>query len=89
MKLEPTTKKQMVEIVHSVHSSSLHLTRLTCLQEVDTSPSHQILHFLPHHYLTHWDDVLLAPNLLKHEVLKTKASFDWNIVIEPPTQGHF
>lgn len=31
---------QMVVIWHSVHSSSLHLTRLTCLQEVNTSSCH-------------------------------------------------
>lgn len=38
-----------LKFVHSVHSSSLHLTTLTCLQEVNTSPSLRIQNFLSCH----------------------------------------
>ncbi|RDX99982.1 hypothetical protein CR513_16887, partial [Mucuna pruriens] len=53
--------------IHSVQSSSLHLTRLTCLQEVNISPNHQYQRSLPHHHLSHSGGDPIDPNQLLPE----------------------
>lgn len=54
---------QQMQSVHSVHSSSLHLTRLTCLQEVNTSPSPRVPDFVLQHHPNHSDGDSMDPNL--------------------------
>jgi len=73
--------------IHSVHSSSLHLTRLTCLQEVNISPNHQ--HLLPHHHWSHSGGDPIDPNQCLPEHQQRPEALLENTYAGVPVQGCF
>lgn len=78
---------QMVVIWHSVHRSSLHLTRLTCLQEVNTSSCHHPEISLYHPTHPGGDAINPNPWLLEHQ--SCLESFHWNMLAVLPIQAPF
>lgn len=71
-------------------SSSLHVTRLTCLHDVSTSPNHLVPTFLQHQHLNQSDDDLIDPNQLWSEHQKKKlGSSHSSMKVEEPVQAHF
>jgi len=75
--------------IHSVHSSSLHLTRLTCLQEVNISPNHQHQHQLPHHHWSHSGGDPIDPNQCLPDHQQRPEALLESTYAGVPVQGRF
>lgn len=75
--------------IHSVQSSSLHLIRLTCLQEVNIFPNHQHQHLMPPHHPSRSGDDPTYPNQCLPEYQQRPESLLENRYAEVPVQGHF